>query len=93
MTDESSMQEESRSNSPNTIAAPAPTAWPMVLAAAITMVFAGLVTNGYLSLVGGVLIVFAAVGWHRTPSSTLPRGVWNGCALGRKATVSAFPPK
>src|SRR5580698_5140601 len=65
MTDEPSMQEESRSNSPNTIAAPAPTAWPMVLAAAITMVFAGLVTNGYLSMVGGVVIVFAAVGWWR----------------------------
>lgn len=44
---------------------PAPTAWPMVLAAAIVLVFAGLVTNGYVSVVGGVLLVFAAVGWWR----------------------------
>jgi len=57
--------DESRASSPNKIAVPAPTAWPMVLAAAIAMVFSGLVTSGYLSLVGGVLIVFAAVGWWR----------------------------
>lgn len=59
------MTDESRVNSPNTIATPAPTAWPMVLAAAIALVFSGLVTSGYLSLVGGVLVVFAAVGWWR----------------------------
>ncbi len=59
------MTDESRTNSPQTIAMPAPTAWPMVLAAAIVLVFAGLVTNGYVSVVGGALMVFAAVGWWR----------------------------
>jgi hypothetical protein len=59
------MTDESRTNSPETIAMPAPTAWPMVLAAAIVLVFAGLVTNGYVSVVGGALLVFAAVGWWR----------------------------
>src|ERR1700691_2560547 len=59
------MTDESQANSPKTIATPAPTAWPMLLAAAIALVFSGLVTNGLLSVVGGVLIVFAAVGWWR----------------------------
>ncbi len=40
------MTDESQANSPKTIAAPAPTAWPMLLAAAITLVFSGLVTSG-----------------------------------------------
>ena len=59
------MTDESRTNTPETIAMPAPTTWPMVLAAAIVLVFAGLVTNGYVSVVGGALLVFAAVGWWR----------------------------
>jgi hypothetical protein len=42
---------------------PAPTAWPMVLAFAITLVFAGIVTNGMISIVGAVLLVRAAIGW------------------------------
>jgi len=48
---------------PKTINLPAPTAWPMVLAFAITLVFAGLVTNGMVSIVGGILLLRAAVGW------------------------------
>ena len=59
------MTDESQVNSPKTIAAPAPTAWPMLLAAAITLVFSGLVTSGYLSVVGGVLVLISAVGWWR----------------------------
>jgi len=42
---------------------PAPTAWPMVLAAAIAMILAGLVTNGYVSFIGGLLLMVAAIGW------------------------------
>jgi hypothetical protein len=59
------MTDESQTNSPKSIDMPAPTAWPMLLAAAITLVFAGLVTSGYISLVGAVLVIFAAVGWWR----------------------------
>jgi hypothetical protein len=59
------MTDESQANSPKTIETPAPTAWPMLLAAAIALVFSGLVTSGYLSVVGGVLIVISAVGWWR----------------------------
>jgi uncharacterized membrane protein YagU involved in acid resistance len=46
-----------------TIPMPAPTAWPMVLAAAIAMILAGLVTNGYVSFIGGLLLMVAAIGW------------------------------
>lgn len=44
---------------------PAPTAWPMVAALGITLGFAGLVTNGIVSLVGVVLTIAGAVGWFR----------------------------
>jgi len=48
-----------------TIQLPAPTAWPIVLALGITLVFAGVVTNGAVSLLGGVLAVCGCVGWFR----------------------------
>jgi len=44
---------------------PAPTAWPMVLAFGVTLLFAGLVTNFAVSAVGAVLLVTASVGWFR----------------------------
>ncbi len=44
---------------------PAPTAWPIVLALGITLVFAGLVTSGSVSVLGAVLAITGAVGWFR----------------------------
>jgi hypothetical protein len=44
---------------------PAPTAWPIVLAFGITMLFAGLVTSVAVTLLGLLLSVPAAVGWFR----------------------------
>jgi hypothetical protein len=52
-----------------TIQLPAPTAWPVVLALGMTLVFAGLVTNGAISLLGGALAVCGGVGWF---SQVLP---------------------
>ncbi|QHN02583.1 hypothetical protein FTO74_03755 [Granulicella sp. WH15] len=48
-----------------TIQLPAPTAWPIVLAFGITLVFAGIVTSPMISLLGGVLAISAAIGWFR----------------------------
>src|SRR5579872_3918418 len=48
-----------------TIKAPAPTAWPIVLAFGITLVFAGMVTSGAISILGGFLALAAVVGWFR----------------------------
>src|SRR5262245_5529144 len=48
-----------------TIEVPAPTAWPLVLAAGVTLVFAGLLTNISLTALGAVLSVAGSVGWMR----------------------------
>ncbi|MFP5206932.1 MAG: hypothetical protein ACLGSH_16390 [Acidobacteriota bacterium] len=47
------------------IALPAPTAWPIVLAFGCTLAAAGLVTAPFIGYLGGLLIVFACVGWFR----------------------------
>jgi hypothetical protein len=52
-------------NAPNTIALPAPTAWPLVLAFGITLLFAGLVTSEAVSVLGAIVSVAGAVGWFR----------------------------
>jgi hypothetical protein len=48
-----------------TIRLPAPTAWPIVLAFGVTLLFAGLVTSESVTVVGGFLAVLAAVGWFK----------------------------
>ena len=47
------------------IEAPAPTAWPMIMALGLTLAFAGLVTNVAVSMVGFILTIAGAVGWFR----------------------------
>lgn len=44
---------------------PAPTAWPLVLAFGVALIFAGLATSEVLSGMGAVLAVAGAVGWFR----------------------------
>ena len=48
-----------------TLELPAPTAWPLVLAFGFALVFAGLVTDVTVSVLGGVLLIAGAVGWFR----------------------------
>ena len=55
---------------------PAPTAWPIVLAFGITLLFAGMVTSGAVSVLGAVLAVAGAVGWFR---EVLPMRPTNRC--------------
>jgi len=45
--------------------APAPTAWPLVLAFGFTLLFAGLLTSASVSALGAVLAVAGCVGWFR----------------------------
>jgi len=54
-----------RAGVPNTLDVPAPTAWPLVLAFGTTLLFAGLVTNESLSVLGALLMIAGAVGWFR----------------------------
>src|SRR5215470_15997081 len=44
---------------------PAPTAWPLILAAGVTLMFAGLLTAVSVSVLGVVLALAGCVGWFR----------------------------
>jgi hypothetical protein len=48
-----------------TVAMPAPTTWPVALAFGLTLVFAGLVTSGAVSVLGAIVAIAGAVGWFR----------------------------
>ncbi|MDA1008819.1 MAG: hypothetical protein O2800_07465 [Planctomycetota bacterium] len=50
---------------PYTRQVPAPTAWPLAAALALTMIFAGIVTSIAISVVGVALGLVSAVGWFR----------------------------
>ena len=50
---------------PKSVEMPAPTAWPIVLAFGITLVFAGLLTTASVSILGAILAVCGYVGWFR----------------------------
>ena len=49
----------------STIQLPAPTAWPIVLAFGLTLVFAGMVTSGSVSVLGAIITAAGCVGWFR----------------------------
>lgn len=51
--------------SPQAIDVPASTAWPLVLAVGVTLLFAGLVTSISLSALGALLSVAGCIGWFR----------------------------
>ena len=53
-----------------TIEMPKPTAWPIILAFGLTLVFAGMVTNSSVSFLGAILAVSGCIGWFR---EVLPR--------------------
>jgi len=55
---------------PSSVELPAPTVWPIVFAFGLTLLFAGLLTNVSVSLVGVVLSLAGSIGWFR---EVLPR--------------------
>ena len=48
---------------PESVELPKPTAWPMVVALGVTLIFAGFVTHAAVSVVGVVLAIAGGVGW------------------------------
>jgi hypothetical protein len=50
---------------PGTVNLPAPTAWPIILAFGVTLLFAGLLTSASISILGAILVVTGCVGWLR----------------------------
>src|ERR1700692_989288 len=59
------MQVEAPKATPGTVKLPAPTAWPILLAFGIALLFAGLVTSASVSILGAILFVTGCVGWFR----------------------------
>jgi hypothetical protein len=57
--------EREQSGAPREVQLPAPTAWPVVLAFGVTLIFAGLVTSLVVTLLGAILTVAGSVGWFR----------------------------
>jgi hypothetical protein len=56
---------ESIENNERMIEVPAPTAWPIVLALGLTLIFAGLVTGPSISWLGAIIASAGAYGWFR----------------------------
>ena len=59
------LQNRSREHEPETIEVPASTPWPIVLAFGITLLFAGLVTSGAISVLGAIVSIAGGIGWFR----------------------------
>jgi hypothetical protein len=66
----SAEQSGERLRLPDVVEMPASTAWPLVLAFGFTLLFAGLLTNASLSVLGVVLALAGCAGWFR---QVLPR--------------------
>src|SRR5258708_27937419 len=56
---------ETRDSAWAAIDVPAPTAWPIVLACGVALLFAGLVTSVSVSILGAILAFSGCVGWFR----------------------------
>ena len=57
------MQDQHTSSDPNVIQLPRPTAWPLVLAIGIALIFTGMVTNIAVGALGLILSIAGSVGW------------------------------
>jgi hypothetical protein len=57
--------DQSGQRPPDTVQMPAPTAWPIVLAFGITLLFAGLVTSEAVGVLGVIISLAGAAGWFR----------------------------
>ena len=58
-------QQQSKNGQPTSVVLPAPTAWPFVFAVGVALIFSGLLTNVWVSVLGFVLWLCGAVGWFR----------------------------
>src|SRR6266852_3671683 len=65
MASESVSRIETQQAIPATLQLPAPTAWPIVLAFGLTLIFAGLVTSISVCILGALLALVGTVGWFR----------------------------
>jgi hypothetical protein len=52
-------------SNPNSILAPAPTAWPFMAALGIALILTGVVTHAVVSVVGAAVLLRSSIGWWR----------------------------
>ncbi len=57
---------------------PSPTPWPMVLALGFALILTGMVTSGFVSLLGLLLAIMGGIGWFR---QVLPHEVHDAIAV------------
>lgn len=67
---------------------PAPTAWPIVLAFGVTLLFVGLLTSASVSILGAILAVSGCVGWFR---DVLPQEKEEAVRVKAEVTVISTP--
>jgi hypothetical protein len=71
---------------PRTIELPAPTAWPIILAFGFTLMFAGLVTDASVSILGVIFTFAGCAGWFR---DVLPQEKHESVPVVQKAVAVA----
>ena len=76
--DGGTMQVDSSSSEVRVIELPSSTPWPMVLALGIALTLTGMVTSGFVSLLGLLLVVMGSIGWF---SQVLPHEVHESVAV------------
>lgn len=85
------MQESQIDNAePREVMLPAPTAWPFALALGLALLFAGLLTNVSISVLGALLYLGAAVGWFR---EVFPHEHHVRVPLEREEEPAVLPPR
>src|SRR5277367_4874088 len=57
--------EQTRTDFRGSVELPAPTAWPIVAAFGVALLFTGLVTSSSVSILGAILMISGWVGWFR----------------------------
>jgi hypothetical protein len=59
------LRADARESASASIAVPSPTAWPIVLAFGVALLFAGMVSSASVSILGAILAVSGCIGWFR----------------------------
>jgi hypothetical protein len=59
------LPEKTQQEASGALSVPAPTAWPVVLALGMTLVFTGMVTTAPISILGVILTLCGYIGWFR----------------------------
>jgi hypothetical protein len=84
------MQTHEHKSPRNTIALPAPTSAPIILALGVTFLFAGIVTSPNVSILGVILCACGTVSWFR---QVLPHEAHEYVPIGRSHEIAISSPR